>query len=116
MRKYGLTRLQVAELRAAQGDECAICGDAGPEHLDHDHESGLVRSLLCQRCNFGLGLFRDHPDLLRAAADYVERHALGREPGEDHGADGDAAVAAPARSSSRPISPGYARWLAMTAG
>jgi len=73
-RRYGMTKAEVDQLRLSQQDCCAICGDAGPEHLDHDHESGSVRSLLCQRCNFGLGLYRDDPDLLRAAAEYVERH------------------------------------------
>ncbi|WP_368858524.1 endonuclease domain-containing protein [Modestobacter marinus] len=73
-RKYGLTLTAVAELRRDQEDRCAICRDPAPEHLDHDHDSGEVRALLCQRCNFGLGLYRDDPTLLRAAADYVEEH------------------------------------------
>lgn len=82
VRKYGLSRAAVEKLRTAQGDVCAICGDPGPGHLDHDHDTGRVRSLLCERCNLGLGLFRDRPDLLRAAADYVEEHAA-RAPVED---------------------------------
>ncbi len=73
-RKYKMTRRQLETLRAAQGDSCAICGEPQPQHLDHDHDSGEVRQLLCQRCNQGLGLFRDEPIYLRAAADYVERH------------------------------------------
>ncbi|WP_369333683.1 endonuclease domain-containing protein [Modestobacter altitudinis] len=73
-RRYGMSRSQVDQLRRAQSDRCAICGDQSPEHLDHDHGSGKIRSLLCQRCNFGLGLYRDDPELLRAAADYVEEH------------------------------------------
>lgn len=73
-RRYGLTKKQIADMRAAQEDRCAICGEASPEHLDHDHESGAARALLCQRCNQGLGLLRDDPTVLRAAADYVERH------------------------------------------
>jgi hypothetical protein len=73
-RAYGLTKADVARLRAAQEDRCAICGDAEPQHLDHDHETGEIRQLLCQRCNHGLGLFRDDPQLLHAAAYYVEFH------------------------------------------
>ena len=73
-RQYGLTRAEVVAMRADQGDACAICGADGPEHLDHDHQTGRVRALLCQRCNHGLGLLRDDPVVLRAAAEYVERH------------------------------------------
>lgn len=73
-RTYGMTRRELAELRTAQGDRCAICGDAEPQHLDHDHETGTIRRLLCQRCNNGLGLFKDDPAVLRAAAEYVEEH------------------------------------------
>jgi len=73
-RTYGMSKAAVAEMRREQGDRCAICRDPSPEHLDHDHGTGRVRELLCQRCNFGLGLYRDDPALLRAAAEYVERH------------------------------------------
>ena len=73
-RQYKLTPRGVAELRAAQDDRCAICGDPGPQHLDHDHSTGEIRQLLCQRCNHGLGLFRDDPGLLHLAAFYVEGH------------------------------------------
>jgi hypothetical protein len=73
-RRYGLTDAELHALRVQQDDRCAICGEAGPEHLDHDHRTGLVRQWLCQRCNHGLGLFRDDPAALRAAAGYVERH------------------------------------------
>ena len=56
--------------------ECVICGE--PEingrqlAIDHDHKTGLVRGVLCQRCNMGLGQFRDSPELLRYAALYIE--------------------------------------------
>jgi len=81
VRRYGMSKAEVDRLRESQGDKCAICTDPGPEHLDHDHDTGRVRQLLCQRCNFGLGLYRDDPALLRAAADYVERHR--RQQGSD---------------------------------
>ena len=61
---------------AAQGGLCAICMTAPANHVDHDHASGAVRALLCFNCNGGLGQFKDDPDVLRAAADYVEFHAL----------------------------------------
>jgi hypothetical protein len=81
LRQYGITRENVADIRTSQEDRCAICGDPGPQHLDHDHSTGRIRALLCQRCNHGLGLFRDDPYLLHVAALYVrghgEQHALG---------------------------------------
>jgi hypothetical protein len=77
-RRYKLTRRQVADIRAAQDDRCAICGDEDPQHLDHDHGTGRTRQLLCQRCNHGLGLFRDDPDLLHTAAFYVAGHQQAR--------------------------------------
>jgi hypothetical protein len=39
---------------------------------DHDHTTGAWRGVLCQRCNQAIGLFRDNPQLLRLAADYIE--------------------------------------------
>jgi hypothetical protein len=108
-RKYKLTRNHVAAMRAAQDDRCAICSEAGPQHLDHDHQIGVTRQLLCQRCNQGLGLFRDDPAALRAAADYVERHRR-RQAGASTSPSGTR----PGRSRAA-HSPGYARWLKMQA-
>jgi hypothetical protein len=43
-------------------------------HIDHNHLTGKTRALLCDKCNVGLGSFRDNPDLLRKAAAYLEFH------------------------------------------
>ena len=51
--------------------ECVICGFVGDIVIDHDHKTGLVRGPLCQHCNFGLGHFRDDPELLELAAMYL---------------------------------------------
>ena len=76
-RTYGVTADEVNAMLEAQGGGCAICG-VKPErlasmHLDHDHERGHLRGLLCLSCNQALGHFRDDPALLRAAAGYLER-------------------------------------------
>ena len=72
--RYPITVYQQRLLRKAQHGKCACCGEVR-EYLvvDHCHESGYVRGLLCQGCNQGLGFFRDNPQILRAAAAYLER-------------------------------------------
>jgi hypothetical protein len=67
-----------AELLSAQDGRCAICGaERGTRRLaiDHDHTTGFIRGLLCVRCNTGLGSFRDDPELLRKAIEYLDRAA-----------------------------------------
>ena len=59
---------------ADQDGLCAICRTAPAAHVDHDHDTGAVRALLCFNCNGGLGQFRDDPFLLHVAAFYVEHH------------------------------------------
>jgi hypothetical protein len=81
LRKYGLSRVAFSGLYAEQNGRCAVCsrllvprGDqARQPHVDHDHKSGKVRGLLCGSCNRGIGLFKDRPTTLRAAATYLER-------------------------------------------
>jgi hypothetical protein len=70
--RYGVTEEQVAALIAEQNGMCAICLDRPAEHVDHDHETGEVRGILCFTCNVGLGNFRDRPDLLDKAVHYLE--------------------------------------------
>jgi len=78
--KYGLTMEQYAKLLEQQGGVCAICkGEetrAAPVNLavDHDHETGEVRGLLCSNCNRALGLFKDSAENLEKAARYLESY------------------------------------------
>lgn len=78
LRIYGLTPDQYLDMYDAQGGTCKICDAPGESfggrrlHVDHDHESGRVRGLLCGLCNSALGKFKDSPDLLRRAASYLE--------------------------------------------
>lgn len=70
---YGLTKSQYEEMSNAQGGKCAICSKTPKEKLcvDHCHETGVVRALLCRSCNTGLGCFRDNPELLTKATKYL---------------------------------------------
>lgn len=75
---YGIGRAKYEAQLAAQDNGCAICGattDPIPGRslpVDHCHTTGALRGILCSSCNHGLGKFFDNPDLLRAAADYLE--------------------------------------------
>lgn len=71
--RYGLEPEDFAALVAEQDGRCAICGVVeDPLKVDHCHNGGHVRGLLCDRCNRGIGYFDDDPAVLRAAAEYVE--------------------------------------------
>jgi hypothetical protein len=79
--RYGLTPEAFNAKVEAQGGVCAICcelpdgkGAMGVLHVDHDHESGVVRDLLCHKCNKGLGSFRDSPTMLSKAMWYLMKH------------------------------------------
>jgi hypothetical protein len=78
--KYGIDAAAYAALLANQGGCCAICrsdAKAIGETLavDHDHVTGLVRGLLCAKCNRMLGCAIDRPEVLRAGADYLNAQA-----------------------------------------
>lgn len=76
-RHYGITLEDYAIRLTAQGGGCAICGtsDTSPHRyfsVDHDHGTGEVRGLLCNRCNVGIGRFGDDAILLQRAVQYLE--------------------------------------------
>jgi Autographiviridae endonuclease VII len=75
LKKYGLQAGEYEALHAKQGGACAICGDTpeGNLRVDHCHETGVVRGLLCHPCNAGIGLLRDNAALLLKAANYLKR-------------------------------------------
>jgi len=70
LKKYGLTHQEYDQLLRNQEWKCAICGGE-PEAVDHDHETGVVRGLLCIECNAGIGLFADSRDRLHSAIRYL---------------------------------------------
>lgn len=73
---YGITAQAVADMFESQAGACAICGNSLFEscHIDHCHDTGKVRGLLCRGCNHGLGSFQDCPHVLTAASNYIAKH------------------------------------------
>lgn len=76
--RYGLSLDKYHAMRESQGELCAICGLYSEKlRVDHDHDTGKVRALLCPTCNSGIGLLKDDPKVLVAAAHYIEAHRVG---------------------------------------
>lgn len=71
---YNISLHELDLLKEAQQYRCAICNKLEPLVVDHCHISNKLRSLLCAKCNQGLGSFNDNPQTLRDAADYIEAH------------------------------------------
>ena len=88
-REYGVSQQRYEEMLAGQGGRCAICRTDEPGitrnkdlkifRIDHDHNccpgkrscGACVRGLLCNRCNSGIGMLNDDPDVVMAAAAYL---------------------------------------------
>lgn len=84
-KKFQISTSEFNSILEVQGGGCAICSDALGKihhktgnpislHMDHDHETGDRRGILCNECNRGIGLLGDDPSRLRAAADYLDKH------------------------------------------
>jgi hypothetical protein len=80
--KYGISYHDYQALLNAQNGVCAICKKPETKMIknsiatlavDHDHETGAIRGLLCYACNLGLGNFKDSPENLSNAIDYLKR-------------------------------------------
>ena len=78
---YGLTIKEYDKMLQEQSNACAICKTTdtsscrgGTFHVDHNHDTGKVRQLLCHKCNTAIGLLNEDPFLFDAAKKYLERH------------------------------------------
>ena len=80
-RRYGITREDYEQMLKSQEGACAICrtNKVGRNHtyfhVDHDHETGKIRGLLCDLCNRGLGYFKDDFKILYSATIYLKNHS-----------------------------------------
>jgi hypothetical protein len=81
MRLYGLSLDEYDALATKQGGVCAICGEppvkGGGKRLvvDHDHQTGWIRGLLCGSCNVAIGYLREDPKLFDRAKEYLARNS-----------------------------------------
>lgn len=74
LRKRGVLAFGVREfesLRRKQNGVCAICLKVVRLVVDHDHKNGVVRGLLCAKCNCGLGFFYENVQAIYRAAEYL---------------------------------------------
>jgi hypothetical protein len=84
-KNYGITPEQYASMLAKQCDVCAICHrpESGKRKylcVDHNHETGQVRGLLCPSCNIALGKFQDDPIRLSRAIQYLAHTPIANDP------------------------------------
>lgn len=87
-RKYGITVDEYNQMFADHDGRCAICARHVSEivfgkwktlAVDHNHDTGAVRGLLCSKCNVGLGAFADDISRIEAAASYLRRYSKGEK-------------------------------------
>jgi len=71
--RYGLSLEKYNEKLSSQDNLCSICNKdlKGRKHLDHNHETGQVRGILCSGCNTGLGMFLEDKKSLERAIEYL---------------------------------------------
>lgn len=78
--QYGITVEQYEELMIIQKGRCAICQQLCPTgnslSVDHHHDSGKVRGLLCRNCNSALGYSKENLAILQRMIDYLTAHTL----------------------------------------
>ena len=75
-KNFGITREEYISILEKQEYKCAVCGKSQDENgvelaVDHDHNTGNVRGLLCRKCNLGLGYFQDSQQYLQSAIKYL---------------------------------------------
>lgn len=72
---YGITLEAYNNMLSFQSSGCAVCGSDKKLVLDHDHNNGQVRAILCNDCNLALGRVKDNPQTLLKLVDYLIKHS-----------------------------------------
>jgi len=84
-KRYGHDPDKVERYFESHSGYCEICGikptkGAGRLHIDHDHDTGEIRGMLCLKCNTGLGQFNDDVKTLKSAIKYLKKNHTGIMP------------------------------------
>lgn len=78
--KFGLTLEKYLTMLRSQNESCKICSKTNPNGdslaVDHCHDTGRIRGLLCNKCNVGLGCFNDKTDLLQRSINYLNEQEI----------------------------------------
>lgn len=78
IKSYGITEDEFNQMLLKQDNKCAICGTSDwgrpSPSIDHNHKTGKVRALLCNRCNRVLGLTEDSPELISKMLEYLKEY------------------------------------------
>ncbi|GAA3568558.1 hypothetical protein GCM10022419_056680 [Nonomuraea rosea] len=86
---YGLDRNEYDSMLERQANRCLTCrqefahdGTRTTAHVDHDHQTGQVRGILCQQCNKALGLLYENVETMQRMIDYVLLHRSQTRPAD----------------------------------
>lgn len=82
MKSYSITHDEYSSILLYQGGKCAICGIKESDLVgrkkylcvDHNHKTGHIRGLICDKCNRGIGLLQDSINILEKAIGYLNNH------------------------------------------
>lgn len=81
LEKFKISASDYDNMLREQGGGCAVCGSERKKNgsslqVDHSHETGAIRGILCYRCNIGLGYFKDNIILLEKAKNYLQKYVI----------------------------------------
>ena len=68
---YGITEPEYQQLLADSNNICRLCGNSGSLVVDHNHDTGKVRGMICRQCNSAIGMLHDSPVLISKVLQYM---------------------------------------------
>jgi hypothetical protein len=76
--RFGITMNEYEKMLAAVNGKCEICGAENSYNghrlgIDHNHETGKIRGILCKSCNLGISALQENDSIIQSAAQYIMR-------------------------------------------